>query len=122
MALPTRRAGVLLQLLVVVLALAAAFISCAAAARAPEILQEVEAAAPADQGQAPAGNDAMSVEHVAVVDKRGGFFGSGHHGHHGHHDSSGHHRHRHNSAPGGRDGAWKAAGLAATAAAAAWLL
>ncbi|CAL5095627.1 unnamed protein product [Urochloa decumbens] len=121
MALPTRRAGVLLQFLVVVLALAAAFISCAAAARAPGILQEVEAAAAPDQGQAPAaGSDAMSVEHVAVVDKSGGFFGIGHHGHH--HYSSGHHRHRHNSAPGGRDGAWKAAGLAATVAAGAWLL
>ncbi|CAN6334904.1 unnamed protein product [Urochloa humidicola] len=119
MALQPRRAGVLLQLLVVVLALAAAF-SCACAARAPEILHEaVEAAAPDQQGQAPAGSDAaVAVEHVAVVDKS--VFGTGHH--HGHHYSNGNHKHRHSSAPGGRDGVWRAAGLAATVTAAAWLL
>ncbi|CAN6350570.1 unnamed protein product [Urochloa humidicola] len=122
MALPTRRPGVLLQLLVIVLALTAAFISCSGAARAPAILRQEEEAAAPDQGQAPA--MPLAVERVVVVDKRGGggsVFGTGQHGHH---DSSGKHKHhKHNSAPGGRDGVWRAAGLAATsAAAAAWFL
>lgn len=62
-------------LLLVILALAAAFI-CTDAARAPATLEEDGAAAP-DRGHAPAGSDAMPVEHVVVVDKRRGG-GGGH--------------------------------------------
>lgn len=115
MALPTHRTSVLLQLLVVALALAAA-LRCADAARAPD-----------QQGQAPAeGGGGAGVppvgERLVVVDKRGGlgYDATGHHHHD--HGSGGGHKHRHNSAPGSRDGVWRAGGLAATAVAAAWLL
>ncbi|CAD6333336.1 unnamed protein product [Miscanthus lutarioriparius] len=78
MALPQRRASVLL---LVALALAAIVFSSADTARVPKALEVQEAsAADGRQAQAPTGIDdaVRPVEHVVVVDKLGG--GGGGHG------------------------------------------
>lgn len=87
MALPTRRPSRVLLLLLVSLALAAAF-TCADAARLPAALLEGQPAAAPQQGQqAPAGSATMLAEHaggeevpehINEVSKRGG--GGGGHG------------------------------------------
>ncbi|KAG0518667.1 hypothetical protein BDA96_09G196000 [Sorghum bicolor] len=145
MALPPRRAGVLL---LVALALAAIVFSSADAARVPKALEVQEAsAADGRQAQAPTGSDddAMPVEHVVVVDKRGGGHGGGEGGG-GHGDAGeggghggeegegsrgfggvGYHGYGSgrgpNSASSGRvDGVWKVGVAASVLGAAAWLL
>ncbi|XP_066365487.1 glycine-rich protein 2-like [Miscanthus floridulus] len=146
MALPQRRASVLL---LVALALAAIVFSSADAARVPKALEVQEAsAADGRQAQAPTGIDdaVRPVEHVVVVDKRGGGggghgggggggHGGGEGGGHGGGEEGGSSRgfggagyHGYGSGRGpksassGRDGVWKVGVAASVLGAAAWLL